>query len=151
MIVSLGALVLAATGAFDPPQQFDAVNGHCAANSHIARGPVDADLTKLEKPYRCDIALIAQYDNHTRVLIQFGDRHGAANSILGFAGVVLPDGEMVKVQRVYLVPKVATEPEDGWCRLFFKGKKMTGITCGARIVQHGRATVPVVAFDMPPQ
>jgi hypothetical protein len=127
------------------------INGSCGAESHIAEGRIGEDLSKRQARFFCDSAVISFFDRHDeKVMIQFSQKESHHGAILGFAGKMESDGHMMDVERVYLEPSVATPVEEGRCKIFFKGKNMSGIFCGAKIDEGSRRTVPIVAFNAAP-
>jgi hypothetical protein len=79
MFRSLAAVIIALGGGWLPvqaqmnsPNHFDGVDGRCASSSHVAEGPLGADLTKRQSRFYCDSAVItffADYKGH--VMVQF--------------------------------------------------------------------------------
>ena len=150
-IALLTILLLSAersVGAQIPP--FKVVNGQCSAKSHIARGPVGADLTKLQTPYSCDSVVISETQSTGSAMFQFADRHSAKP--VGFAGH-FDTPYLMKVERVYLAPGQAVAPNDGYCRLW-DGDRHPGtishftiVLCAAQIDEGNTRIVPFMLFD----
>jgi hypothetical protein len=121
-------------------------DGQCTADSHIAEGGVNEDLTKRQSRYFCDSAVISSLNRgDTRFMIQFSEKRAHHNTVLGFAGHT--DKGILELERVYLEPNVPTYVTDGHCRLFFRKDTLTDILCGAEIIQEDRKTVVVVRFQ----
>lgn len=156
MLTALRALMLIGIVSFfwtshaeaDGPTDIQVVKGKCNAQSHIAEGPIGADLTKRQSRYFCDVAIISFFDRtSSHLMVQFSEKQSHHGAILGFAGTMDADGQVLEVDRVYLEPGKATPATDGACKFFFERKEMTSIVCGAKIDEGNRRTVPVVAFD----
>jgi hypothetical protein len=126
------------------------IEGKCGKGSHIAEGRIGEDLTKRQSRFFCDYAVIAFFDNNNQhIMVQFSESQSHNNILLGFAGIMSEDGQILYVSRVYLGNKQIQVPE-GYCKFFFKNKHMSGIACGAPVDEGDRRTVPVVEFHASP-
>ena len=53
------------------------IEGKCAGQSHIAKGPVGSDLTKGKSRFFCDTAILAFFDDSGRhVMVTFAEKRG---------------------------------------------------------------------------
>lgn len=138
-----------AFGQMPRPSDIDVVNGVCEPTSHTAEGQIGEDLTKRQSRFFCDTAAITFFPDYKgHVMIQFAQKASHHGPIIGFSGRLEPDGIMMQVEHVYLAQGAPpTTASDGACKFFFKGKKMSGIFCGAKIDETGRRTTAIVAFD----
>jgi hypothetical protein len=127
------------------------VSGTCGKESHIAEGQVGEDLTKRQSRFFCDSAVIAFLDNiNKHVMIQFTQNESHHSPIIGFAGNMEKNGQIMDVDRVYLEPGRATKVTDSACKFFFSRKHMSSIFCGAKTDEGRRRTVAIVAFVAAP-
>lgn len=125
----------------------EVVKGSCSPKSHIAEGRVGADLTKNQSRFFCDaVAIMPINGNPRHVLLTFTESKSHTRPQIGYAGLMVDD-EMIQVQRFYLQTGVAIPADDGACKIFRKGGRISGITCGAKSDQGGRRTVPIVSFE----
>ena len=125
----------------------EVVKGRCSPKSHIAEGRVGTDLTKNQSRFFCDAVAIMPINGDPRhVLLTFSESKSHTRPQIGYAGLMVDD-EMMQVQRVYLQSGVAIPADDGACKIFRKGGRISGIACGAKSDQGGRRTVPIVAFE----
>jgi hypothetical protein len=125
----------------------EVVKGHCAPSSHIAEGRVGTDLTKNQSRFFCDaVAIMPINGNPRHVLLTFTESKSHTRPQIGYAGLMLDD-QMLQVQRIYLQNGVATPADEGYCKIFRKGGRISGIACGAKSDQGGRRTVPIVSFE----
>ncbi len=123
------------------------VKGQCAPESHIAEGAIGEDLTKRQSRFFCDAAIITYFsDNSKHIMIQFAESKSTHARQIGYAGM-MDDAAIMKVNKVYLESGNPSMAVDGYCKFFFKEKKISGISCGAKMEDDGRRTVPVVAFN----
>ena len=124
------------------------IKGRCTAQSHVAEGRIQDDLTKRQSRFFCDAAVITVFDNNpNHVMVQFADSKSHHGRQIGFARIMESDGQILNVANVYLEPATPTPAISGFCKFFFEGKHMHSIACGARIEEGDRATVPVVTFE----
>lgn len=139
---------LASTGAFAVGfNDLEVVKGRCSPSSHIAEGRVGTDLTKNQSRFFCDaVAIMPINGNPRHVLLTFSESRSHTRPQIGYAGLMVDD-QMIQVQRIYLQSGVAIPADDGACKIFRKGGRISGIACGAKSDQGGRRTVPVVAFE----
>jgi len=56
----------------------------------------------------------------------------------------------MSVDKVYFEAGKPTYIDDGACKVFFKGRHMTGIFCGGKIDADGQRTVASIVFDADP-
>lgn len=148
LLVSACMLTFAAVGAnaqgFPEPT---ILKGSCSDKSHIAEGRIGADLTKNQARFFCDSVVIIPIDGNPRhVLLTFAELQSHTRPQIAFAGM-MTDRQMVDVQRVYLSTGKATPMDDGACKFFYKGPRISGVFCGGKIDQGERRTVPLVAFE----
>lgn len=123
------------------------VRGSCTAASHIARGPVGANLTNHQTPFVCDAAVLAFFDKQNQhVLVNFAEK-ATTTGVLAFSGIMEPDGIMLNVSKVYFEPGKPTYVDVGVCKFFFSGRHMKGIFCGGKIDADGQRTVATIAFE----
>lgn len=141
-------LSLAATGAHAQGfPEMTILKGSCSEKSHIAEGKLGTDLTRNQARFFCDSVVIMPINGNPRhVLLTFAESQSHTRPQLGFAGV-MEDRQMVDVQRVYLTSGKATPVDEGACKFFYKGSRITGVFCGGKIDQGDRRTVPIVAFE----
>jgi len=148
VIVSTTILCPNARGQMPQPKDIDVVTGSCEPSSHIAEGPIGADLTKRQSKFFCNSAAIMFFPDYKgHVMIQFAQKEAHHRSILGFSGRLEPDGIMMQIEHVYLEQGKATTASDGACKFFFKDKHISSIFCGAKIDETGRRTSAIVVFD----
>lgn len=128
------------------------VRGHCIETSHVAEGPLGADLTKRQSRFFCDSAVIMFFKRDPgHVLVQFTEKRSNTDTPIGFGGVLANDGIQMVVGRLYLPTGAPpTNVDDGACKFFFKNKHMEGIFCGAVVDQGDRRIVANIAFDADP-
>jgi hypothetical protein len=130
---------------FNTPTVLD---GTCLPSSHIAEGSQTEDLTKRQSRFFCNSVVIINPNNDaSRVLFTFVEKQSETNPQLGYAGH-FTERDMVRVERVYLRSGVAQTVDDGACKIFRKGGQISGISCGAKLDQGDRRTVPIVGFDV---
>lgn len=131
-------------------QLMTGVRGTCDEKSHIAVGPVGADLAQHRRPFRCDAAVIVFFDNQNHhVMINFAEK-SATNQIIAFSGIMDAAGEAMTVQRTYFEPGKPTYLDDAACKFFFSKRHMTGIFCGGKIDADGQRTVASIVFNASP-
>ncbi|WP_241331156.1 hypothetical protein [Burkholderia cenocepacia] len=143
LIVAIAIALPAVCGAQDADTKL--VAGSCESGSHVAEGPVGADLTSRHARYFCDSLAVSQLGDG-KLLMQFAEKGAAHGRILGFAGRMDSPATM-KVERVYFEPANPVMPNDGVCKFFFNGRqKVTSVMCAAQVDEGNRRTVPVVVF-----
>lgn len=148
LLVGFGPAALAQTG-ISKVQIFD---GACTADSNIAEGPLGSDLSKRESRFFCDTATITSFeDSKAHILINFSQREAHHSPILGFSGYLNSQGDVMKVEKVYIASGEPVTVSDGMCQLFFKAGRITGIGCGMKVDETGERTVALVAFDVASQ
>jgi hypothetical protein len=114
--------------------------------SHIAEGRIGEDLTKKQSMFFCDSAVIISFSDDPRHrLIQFADSKSNHARQLGFGGL-MEDAAILTVRNVYLEAGRPSDATEGYCKLFFDKKAVSGIACGAKIDEGDRRTVPIVTF-----
>lgn len=146
-----GSLFLPISGRAAQPSDIQFVSGTCDPSSHIAEGPLGADLTKRQSRFYCDSAVITFFDDYKgHVLIQFVQKESHHGPILGFSGKVEDEGIVMSVAHVYLTAGSPTTVSDGACKFFFKSRHMSGIFCGIKVDETGRRTTAIVAFNATP-
>ena len=124
-------------------------DGKCLPISHISDGGINEDLSKRRSRFFCSSVVISYLDGSLeRIMVQFVDKSSNHAPILGFAGRLDPGSKEIAVDHVYLQPGQPITPVDGVCKLFFSHTYLHSVTCGARIEEGDRATVPVVAFNV---
>lgn len=122
----------------------------CAPESHIAEGAIGKDLTKRQSRFFCDAAVITFFsDNSKHVMIQFAESKSTHPRQIGYAGM-MEGAEIMNVSSVYLESGQPSPVSEGYCKFFFKEKNISGISCGAKVDEAGRRTVPVVGFNADP-
>ena len=127
------------------------VKGVCTAQSHIAEGGINQDLTKRRSRFFCDAAVVTFFsDNPNHVMIQFADSKSNHARQLGYAGLMEGGGQIMDVDHVYIEPGRPTPVEQGFCKFFFKRRHMDSVACGARIEEGDRALSPTVVFQAAP-
>jgi hypothetical protein len=124
-------------------QQLD---GQCSSDTRVgiaAAGSDDFERT----PFECNSAIVSYHEDRGSLMLQFAKKQSNDGSILGFAGTL--DGrEMLQVERVYLPGGASPRtPNDGYCKLFWNGRLLSSIACGAQIDADGKRIVPVVSFE----
>lgn len=154
--VALGACIavlsFAMLSSAEELREMRMINGVCEPSSHIAEGPIGADLTKRQSRFFCDAAIIGFFGrSKTHTLVQFSEKGSHHGQIIGYAGD-MPEGQnILTVDHVYLTQAVATPVTEGYCKFFYKATRLSGISCGAKIDEGNRRTVPIIAFDVTPQ
>jgi hypothetical protein len=153
-LIAISAILLGSAGTTSADAQipaFTVLNGRCDAKSHIAKGPVEADLREYQLPYSCDSAVISVNASNGRVMLQFADRRSNGQLPIGFAGR-LEVPYLLKVERVYVKPGQALRPQEAYCRLW-NGEAQPGtllgftaVLCFAQIDEGGRRTVAFILF-----
>ena len=132
-------------------QDVQVIRGTCKSESHVAEGQIGEDLTKKQSRFFCNTAVIAFFDaTQTHVMIQFAQKESHHGQILGFAGNMESGGQILDVDHVYFAPGQATPVTEGFCKFFFTGKHMSAISCGAKVDEGQRRTVPVITFQALP-
>jgi hypothetical protein len=128
-----------------------AVDGRCEASSHIAEGPIGADLTKRQSRFFCDMmAVMAFGANKDHTLIQFLQKQAHHGQIIGYAGLMAPGQNILIVDHVYLKEGEPTQVTEGYCKFFYQATRISGVSCGAKIDEDGRRTVPIITFEASP-
>lgn len=123
------------------------VKGKCTAQSHIAEGPINADLTKRQSRFFCDSVAITFFDeSSSHIMLTFLDSKSHTSKHIGYGGIMDSDGQFLNVKNVYLGEN-SYPVEEGICKVSFKKKQLDSIVCGAPIDQGQRRTVPVVVFE----
>lgn len=121
------------------------LEGKCDSNTQVGMaedGSADFDHI----PFTCDSAVVSYHEERGSLMIQFVRKQSDDNRLLGFAGT-LEGREMLQVERVYLAGGAAPlTPNEGYCRLFWEGRTLSSIACGAQIDADGKRIVPVVGF-----
>lgn len=121
------------------------VDGICEDGSHIAEGPIGADLSSRRARFFCDTLVMRQIGDG-KILMQFAEKGAVHGHILGFAGRMASPA-MMRVDHIYLEDGSPTVANDGVCKFFFEGtQKITSVMCAAKADEEGRRTVPVVVF-----
>lgn len=121
------------------------VDGICEDGSHIAEGPIGADLSSRRTRFFCD-TLVMWRIGDGKILMQFAEKGAVHGRILGFAGR-MDSPAMMQVDHIYLEDGSPTVANDGVCKFFFEGtQKITSVMCAAKADEEGRRTVPVVVF-----
>jgi hypothetical protein len=144
-VLLAAVLALAPSNALADDTTF--VKGQCAPESHIAEGAIGEDLTKRQSRFFCDAAVVTYFsDNPKHVMIQFTESKSTHARQIGYAGM-MNDAEIMNVDKVYLESGRPSMVVDGYCKFFFKEKTISGISCGAKIDEDGRRTVPIVGFN----
>lgn len=83
------AACLPVSGRAAQPSDIQIVNGTCDPSSHIAEGPLGADLTKRQSRFYCNSAVITFFDDYKgHVMIQFAQKESHHGPILSFSGKV---------------------------------------------------------------
>lgn len=149
--VAVAPLMVSAAARAADPGSMNIVRGTCDASSHTAEGPIDTDLSGRRSRFFCDTAVInmlSDYKGH--VMVQFAQKESHHSPLLGFAGRLDDDGQMVTLQHVYLTPNVPTTVSEGYCKFFFKNRHMVGIFCGMKVDETGQRTTAIIAFNAAP-
>lgn len=119
-------------------------SGTCTPESHIASGPADADLTKLQRPFQCSAMVTSMVDDQPgHFMFQFA---GKAGDPIAFAGFI-ESANNYAIDRIYFTSGRPTEVENGLCRMFMKGGRLDGVFCGGFAIEKGWKTVAVVSFQ----
>ena len=133
------------------PGNIHIVRGSCNADSHTAEGPIDTDLSGRRSRFFCDTAVVSMFSDYKgHVMVQFAQKASHHGPLLGFAGRLDDDGQMMTLQHVYLTPSVATTVSEGYCKFFFKNRHMEGIFCGMKVDETGQRTTAIIGFDAAP-
>lgn len=147
-------LVLSALAVFCPPAIAGVPNnikiykGACADTSHIAEGPVGADLTKLQSRFICDTMVVNGFEgdpNH--VMFSFLQAKSNHARQLAFAGVKT-DSVITNVDAVYLETNKRTPIDDGACKFFETNGVRTTVVCMAKVDEGNQRTVAIVSFNI---
>ena len=118
-----------------------------APGKSYCESPVGSDLTKGQSRFFCDMAILAFFDDSGRhVMVTFAEKSGADDRIVGFAGMIDDDGQIMSVHHVYLGQDVHAVQE-GYCRFFFEKGDMKSVACGTPVDCGSQRTVPVVVFE----
>jgi hypothetical protein len=126
------------------------VRGSCNKKSHIAKGPVGADITRNQVAFSCDAAIFVAFDQrNVHTLITFAEK-ATTRSVISFSGLMDDRTNTMSVSKVYFEPGKPTYVDDGACKVFFAGRHMTGIFCGGKIDADGERTVASIVFDADP-
>ncbi len=134
----------------EEPTDIKTIKGECLEQSHISEGKIGEDLTKRQSRFFCDAAVMAFFDHSNQhIMIQFTESKSHTNTILGYAGYMDTDGQILNVNKVY-IGNTAYPVEEGFCKLFFKKKHIDSMSCGAPVDEGDRRTVPVVVFQAKP-
>ena len=140
--------------AFAQSPNMISLEGSCTEQSHIAEGSQGADPTQRQSRYFCDTVVISMNPQSGAVMFQFADKRSRHQRPIGFAGT-MSEPNMLTIERVYIEPRIALVPNEGYCRLFFpdgaaQGRlsKISSVVCGAQIDQQDRRIVPVIAFEV---
>jgi hypothetical protein len=83
-------------------------------------------------------------------MLHFAQKEAHQTPILGFAGRLENDGIMMQVEHVYFESGQPTTVSVGWCKFFFKRRKMDSIFCGIKVEETSRRTTAVVVFKAAP-
>jgi hypothetical protein len=127
------------------------LSGQCGQESHIAEGQIGEDLTQRQSRFFCNAAVMNTIPNRPgQALVQFTQREAHRVNILGFAGTLVP-GDMMSVQRIYFTPSQPTTIQEGVCKFFYQGHRLTSIFCGGKVDEGQRRTVALVVFTAAPQ
>lgn len=122
------------------------LEGKCNSDTQVGiadDGSADFEHT----PFACDSAIVSYHEERGSLMIQFVKKQSDDNRLLGFAGT-LEGREMLRVERVYLAGGGAPlTPNEGYCKLFWKGRALSSVACGAQIDAEGKRIVPVVGFQ----
>lgn len=144
----MAVLALAAHSPQERTATTRVVIGECIEESHIAEGPVDADLTERQSRFFCDsVAISTSRPSDGRVWLQFAETRGVAPLLLGFSGVFTEEGTVIEIDTVYIGERRYT-PNDAYCLVTYVGAQLADIVCGAQIDMGGRRIVPVVGFEV---
>ncbi len=148
LIVSV--LALLATVGISRADEAKIFDGECGGESHIAEGPIGADLTKRQSRFFCNSAVIEHFnDDPKHVMLSFVEKESAHARQIAYAGHMI-DKQFLQVENVYLEAGKQTPVTEGSCKLFSKDGVLSGFACGAKIDDNGLRTVPIVAFDITP-
>jgi hypothetical protein len=92
------------------------------------------------------LATFGAAKDHT--LVQFVQKEAYHGQIIGFAGMMVAGQNILSVDRVYLSQGVSTPVNEGYCKFFYKATRLSSISCGAKIDEGNRRTVPIIAFEV---
>jgi hypothetical protein len=152
-VAVLSAVLLAGMGftipAYAGISYMQVFNGTCDSISHTAEGPLGTDPTKQGARFFCDSAVVTFFDDSKdHVAVQFAQKESRQSPILGFAGHLGDDGNMMHVDTVYLVPGQATTVNDGSCKFFYSYLQLSGIVCSMNLKEPGQRTRAIVSFGV---
>lgn len=142
------ALAIATIPAVCPAQQNTTklIDGSCGKESHIAEGPIGADLTERRSRFFCDALSMSDLGGG-KFLMQFAEKRAARGPILAFVGH-MDSPAQISVERVYFQPGEPVASNEGICKFFFDGRqRITSVMCAAKVDEADRRTVPVVVFN----
>jgi hypothetical protein len=129
-------------------RSMNGIRGSCAAESHIAVGPVGTDLSSHQTPFVCDAALLTLFDNQNiHSMITFAQK-ATTKGVISFAGTMHEKVNILDVQKVYFEPGKPTYIDDGACKFFFSGRHMTSVYCVGKIDADGQRTVASIVYNV---
>ena len=130
------------------PKSIQVFKGACTDQSHIAEGPVGADLTQLQSRFICDTMVANSFtDNPNHVMFSFLQAKSNHARQIAFTGLKT-DKVMTNVGAVYLETNKRTPIDEGACKFFETNGVRTSIVCMAKVDEGGQRTVAVVGFDI---
>ena len=81
-------------------------------------------------------------------MISFLEKRDHKASNIGFGGMLALDGITMDVQRLYRGNNKGVPVTDGACKLFYKGRTLSSIFCGAVVDEEERRSTAVIGFDV---
>ncbi len=120
-------------------QDVQTLHGACQSESRIS-GAANA-------PFSCDSAVIVFFDNNnSHLMVQFGMKSSPHADLLGFAGIMRPDGQVLDVDHLYFTPGKAQSATGSTCRFSFSPPRMTAIACNGTATENNQPKTAVVHF-----
>jgi hypothetical protein len=146
-VIALAGMACVCKAQAQQPMDVTVIAGSCQPQSSVGG-----------KPYSCDNAIFAFFDNqNSHVMIQFAKKGDDKAPILGFGGTMKQDGVTLDVDRIYLEPGKPQPAENALCKLSFRPPasagaqpNITGIACSGQVPGRAQAPVAEVTFQPDP-
>lgn len=133
--------------AHSQPTDIKTYQGSCGSISYVTEGSMREDLSKNRVPFKCDLMTISYFDNVGKhVLINFFQKESISKQTIGFGGLLVEEN-IIHVNNIYFGQSQAV-PEESYCKLYYKNKKLDGVSCGGIVIENNHRTVPNIGFEV---
>jgi hypothetical protein len=147
LIINFSLLFLLIGRVYSQPTDIKSYQGSCGDISYVTEGTMSEDLSKNRVPYKCDLMTISYFDSVGKhLLINFLQKQSISKQTIGFGGVLV-DENIVQINNIYF-GQTKVVPKESYCKLFYKNKKLDGVSCGGLVFDNNHRTVPNISFNV---